>query len=144
ATAWAHRSYLPNLDPAALTIWDALRERRVEARYYRAGLVGWFTGAFLGKSAALGGMRARPLEDFFADARRGELPVFSMVEPDFFSSDDHPPHHVSLGQAFIGTVARALGDSPCWKRSLLVVTYDEHGGFFDHVVPPRVVDARSE
>ncbi|HEY8210480.1 MAG TPA: alkaline phosphatase family protein [Myxococcaceae bacterium] len=144
ATSWAHRAYWPNLDPGAFTIWDALRERRVEARYYRAGLLPWFSGAFLGKTVANAGVRARTLEEFFADARRGELPVLSMVEPDFFSNDDHPPHHVSLGQAFIGTVARALGDSPSWKRSLLVVTYDEHGGFFDHVVPPRVVDVRHE
>ena len=144
ATSWAHRGYWPNLDPGAVTIWDAMRERRVETRYYRAGLIPWFAGAFLGKTVSNTGVRARPLEQFFADARRGDLPAFSMVEPDFFSSDDHPPHHISLGQAFIGTVARALGEGPRWKRSLLVVLYDEHGGFYDHVVPPRAVDVRSE
>jgi phospholipase C len=143
-TSWAHRAYWPNLDPQAVTIWDAMRQRGVPSRYYRAGLLPWFSGAFLGKTMANAGVSARPVEQFFADARKGELPSFAMVEPDFFSSDDHPPHHVSLGQAFIGTVARALGESPCWPRTLLVVTYDEHGGFFDHLAPPRVVDLRHD
>ncbi|HVE82346.1 MAG TPA: alkaline phosphatase family protein [Myxococcales bacterium] len=143
-TSWSLRSYQPNLDPGAVTLWDLMRQRGVPARYYRAGLLPWFAGAFLGKTVANSGVRARPLEEFFADARKGELPAFSMVEPDFFFGDDHPPHHVSLGQAFIGTVARALGESPCWPRSLLLVTYDEHGGFFDHVAPPATVDVRSD
>jgi len=144
ATSWAHRAYWPNLDPQAVTIWDAMRQRGVPARYYRAGLLPWFSGAFLGKTMANAGVSARTLEQFFADARSGDLPSFAMVEPDFFSSDDHPPHHVSLGQAFIGTVAAALGDSPSWARTLLVVTYDEHGGFFDHVAPPSAVDVRRD
>jgi phospholipase C len=144
ATSWAQRAYWPNLDPGAVTIWDVMRRRGVEARYYRAGLLPWFSGAFLGKTMANAGVSAWTLEQFFADARKGELPSFAMVEPDFFSSDDHPPHHVSLGQAFIGTVARALGESPCWARTLLVVTYDEHGGFFDHVAPPHTVDVRRD
>lgn len=143
-TSFAHRAYWPNFDPGAMTIWDAMRQRGVEARLYRAGLFPWFSGAFLGKTMVNAGAPVRTLEQFFADARQGDLPSFAMVEPDFFSSDDHPPHHVSLGQAFIGTVARALGDSPNWARTLLVVTYDEHGGFFDHVAPPRVVDVRSD
>jgi hypothetical protein len=68
ATSWAQRAYWPNLDPEALTIWDALRKLRVEARYYRAGLVGWFAGAFLGKAVTPGAVWARTLEDFFADS----------------------------------------------------------------------------
>jgi len=47
---------------------------------------------------------------------------------------------VRLGQAFIGSVYAALRSSPQWNRCLLVVTYDEHGGFFDHLPPPAVTD----
>ena len=83
------------------------------------------------------------IERFFADARNGELPNVAYVDPQFFgagANDDHPDHDVRLGQAFIGSVYAALRSSPQWNRCLLVVTYDEHGGFFDHLPPPAVTD----
>ena len=52
------------------------------------------------------------------------------------SNDDHPPSDVSLGQALVLKVYDALASSPKWAKTLLVITYDEHGGFFDHVPPP--------
>jgi phospholipase C len=50
-------------------------------------------------------------------------------------NDDHPPHHPLLGQLFIGSIYEALARSPHWSRSLFMLTYDEAGGFFDHVAP---------
>ena len=73
---------------------------------------------------------------FFEQAAAGTLPNLSIVEPSFFLNDDHPPSDVRLGQAFLATVYEALRTSPCWPRTLMVVFYDEHGGFFDHAVPP--------
>ncbi len=84
------------------------------------------------------------IQQFFSDASAGALPNFSIVDPGFFgagANDDHPAHDVRLGQAFIGSVYAALRQSPQWNRCMLVVTYDEHGGFFDHVPPPEVTDA---
>ena len=52
------------------------------------------------------------------------------------SNDDHPPSDVSLGQALVLKVYDALASSPNWAKTMLVITYDEHGGFFDHVPPP--------
>lgn len=69
------------------------------------------------------------------------------IDPKYVGSranDDHPEHDVRLGQALIGSVAAALAQSPHWDRCLLVVTYDEHGGFYDHVAPPQTTDERPE
>jgi phospholipase C len=88
--------------------------------------------------------RMKPMSSFFDRAKTGELPAMAWIDPNFNdvpdgtdnASDDHPPGDVARGQRFIGQVYNALANSPAWSRSLLVITYDEHGGFFDHVVPP--------
>jgi phospholipase C len=82
-------------------------------------------------------------DHFVAHARGGTLPAVSWVEPAFGINDDHPPVHPMLGQLFLSTVYRALATSPLWDRTLLVVYYDEHGGFYDHVPPPKAPDDRA-
>jgi phospholipase C len=77
---------------------------------------------------------------FFKDAAEGTLPPFTMLDPFFYLNDDHPPAHPLLGQQLIAAVYNALASSPQWKNCLLVITYDEHGGFFDHVPPPTTAD----
>ena len=75
-------------------------------------------------------------------AHTGTLAPVVMVDPGFTMNDDHPPHHPLLGQQFIASIYNALATSPQWESTLLVVTYDEHGGFFDHVAPPKAADQR--
>ena len=81
-----------------------------------------------------------PVRGFEAAARSGNLPNFSLLEPDYVDlppgNDDHPPADVADGQALVNRIVRALFDSPAWERTMLVITYDEHGGFYDHVQPP--------
>lgn len=57
-------------------------------------------------------------------------------------NDDHPPADVRDGQAFIASIYDALAASPNWDRCLLVIIYDEHGGFYDHVPPPLTTEAQ--
>lgn len=83
------------------------------------------------------------VEQFFEDAAAGTLPNFTMVEPIYGRNDDHPPGHPLAGQIFISQIYEALASSPQWRRCLFVVTYDEHGGFYDHVPPPKVPDDRA-
>ena len=85
----------------------------------------------------------RFMPDFLVDAAAGKLPPVVYLDPAFNENDDHPPVHPINGQELIATVYTALAQSPQWKNILLVITYDEHGGFFDHVSPPRTVDARA-
>ena len=83
-------------------------------------------------------------QDFASDARGGNLPAYSFIEPRYFTdpvlkkmpNDQHPPHDVAFGEALIATVYNAVRGGPGWKHTLLVITYDEHGGCYDHVVPP--------
>jgi phospholipase C len=89
----------------------------------------------------LSGRVRRFLWDFIDDAAAGRLPPVVYVDPSFSANDDHPPRHPLLGQQLIASVYQALATSPQWSRCLLVITYDEHGGFFDHVPPPTAPDA---
>lgn len=82
----------------------------------------------------------RLMEDFFRDCMSGNLAPINHVDPSFFVNDDHPPLHPAYAQQLIASVYTALAASPVWERCLFVVTYDEHGGFFDHVPPPTTVD----
>jgi phospholipase C len=93
----------------------------------------------------------RPMSAFFADAARPEarFPDFAFIEPRYLidPDDDHPPHDVRAGQQLVAEVYRALrANQPLWESTLLVVTYDEHGGFYDHVAPGTAVppDAHHE
>ena len=83
-------------------------------------------------------------DDFSRDAASGNLPAYSFIEPRYFTdtllgkipNDEHPPHNVAYGEELIASVYNAVRSGPGWKQTLLVITYDEHGGCFDHVVPP--------
>ncbi|KAK8944640.1 hypothetical protein KSP39_PZI007521 [Platanthera zijinensis] len=81
---------------------------------------------------------------FGKHAREGKLPSLSVIEPRYFdvvgaeADDDHPGHDVGNGQRLVKEVYEALRASPQWNRSLLILTYDEHGGFYDHVETPYV------
>ncbi len=79
-------------------------------------------------------------ENFVASARAGTLPSVTFIDPDFINvppgNDDQPPADIAAGQRLIGRVVDALVNSPRWNKTLLIITYDEHGGFFDHVPPP--------
>jgi len=80
--------------------------------------------------------------DFIQAAATGTLPAYSFIEPRYFTdlfsiaNDEHPPHNVAYGEQLIAAVYNAVRGGPGWKQTLLVITYDEHGGCYDHVVPP--------
>lgn len=77
--------------------------------------------------------RFTPMAKFYADAAAGDLASFTTIDPAYFSASDHAPQNAQLGQLFIASVYYALAASPAWERTALVVTYDEDGGFYDHV-----------
>ena len=85
---------------------------------------------------------------FLEDAARGQLAAVSWIDPLFkdfnlahaVSNDDHPPSDVGAGQELVLLVYNALASGPLWDKTLLLVVYDEHGGFHDHVPPPAAPD----
>ncbi len=80
----------------------------------------------------------RPIHEFYLACRRGTLPGFSLVTP-ALGRDEHPPQDVSDGEQYSAGVIRELMAGPNWAKTVLVFTYDEHGGFYDHVAPPPAV-----
>ena len=88
----------------------------------------------------------RRLEQFAADVAADALPSYAFLEPPYMdapgapAADQHPPHHLLDGERLIAQVYDTLRGTPAvWEKSLLVLLYDEHGGFFDHVPPPAAV-----
>jgi phospholipase C len=121
------------------TIWDQLNGvGGPTGRYYYSDV------PFLGLWGAKYQGISWPYKEFLADAAAGSLPNVSFVDPGFIgetdgrSNDDHPHAHIGAGDAFLSEVFHALADGPAWGRTVFVVTYDEWGGFYDHVAPPRV------
>jgi phospholipase C len=76
-------------------------------------------------------------EQFYKDAAAGQLPQFSLVDPyvDFSEEDGD----ISVGEAYAATIVNAVLESPNWPTTALIWTYDEHGGWYDHVPPVRAV-----
>ena len=147
---WPNRFYLhattskgtkdnkPILVGAPDTIWDRLKEAKLTYKNYAAGAVTWYVGGFASKVLSLN--PSAKISEFFDAAKNGKLPSFSLIDPDFQASDDHPAHNILRGQAFVASVYKALAESPSWQKTLFIITYDEHGGFYDHVAPPTATD----
>jgi phospholipase C len=121
------------------TIWDRLIAKGVSARYYYSDVSFlWLWGdKYLPFSASYA--------QFLADAAAGTLPSVSFVEPRFLgeaqgiSTDDHPHADIRAGDVFLANTFHAVAKGPQWSSTVFIVTYDEWGGFFDHIAPPRAV-----
>lgn len=123
------------------TIWD---------RLFAAGLTGKNYGSTL-TSSHLWGTKylsiIRPISEFHADAAGGNLPNLSFVDPvltDDLTDSYHPPGDIRNAEAFLASVYKSVTTSPQWKSSLLIITFDEWGGFFDHVAPPAAQIPQAE
>jgi phospholipase C len=89
---------------------------------------------------------------FLQRAAKGDLPAVSWIDPNFIdlsfgpegSNDDHPPSDLRGGQQLVLKTFHAVAQSPAWAKTLLIVTYDEHGGFYDHVPPPAAEDDQKD
>ncbi|MGH9184443.1 MAG: alkaline phosphatase family protein, partial [Acidimicrobiales bacterium] len=124
------------------TIWTLLDRAGVSGSYYFSNL----------PEIAFWGLRhlnkARHVAEFFLACELGTLPQVSFIDPWFtgpegIANDDHPWADVRLGQQFLSDIVEAFTTSPHYRKGALVITYDEWGGFWDHVDPPRVVDDRA-
>jgi phospholipase C len=125
------------------TIFQALGRAGVDGRCFYTDVP---VAALWGR-AGLG--RCGQVQEYYERCAAGTLPALSFVDPAFeddgsgTSLDEHPHGDVRAGQAFMSDVVHAFVESPQWRRGALFIVYDEWGGFFDHVPPPRVPDARA-
>ena len=79
------------------------------------------------------------IDQFFADAKSGSLPGFAVIDPNWGSNSGEDPQNIVHAEVFAASVVQAVMDSPAWPRTLLVWTFDEGGGYYDHVPPPAAV-----
>jgi len=134
---------IPPYKPISGTIFDKLNAHGISWADYKSDL--GYSGIFVGLSDP----HQKDVSTFATDANAGTLPAVSFIDPSvgvdqlingtLYETDEHPPANVRAGQYFVSTIATALRNSPSWKDSILLITYDEHGGFYDHVIPPAAV-----
>jgi phospholipase C len=131
--------------PITGTIFDLLENNGVSwADYFQDAPQG---GAFRQFSATAIDPHFFPVPVFLAQAAGApgvpELPTVTFVDPNFGifgirgENDEHPPTDIQRGQAFVSQVVNAVRNGPHWDDSVIFIVYDEHGGAYDHVAPPR-------
>lgn len=122
----------------ARTVQDALTERGVPWKMYESGPDVCMLRMYA--RYAFDDTNIRPIEEFYAAARAGTLPSVTFLEPKYHigtgTNDDHPPTDMASGQGLVQGVHDALTSNPAsWAKTLLILTYDEHGGLHDHRLP---------
>jgi len=134
----------------APTIFNRMKEHNHTAKIYHSG--GGPSSSFpalvyeLHPPVTHAAFPPATFKEFQNDAANGKLPNYSFIEPEIIGSDDnwrpndqHPPLDIRWGEDLIQKVYHAVSTSPNWKNTLLIITYDEHGGFFDHRYPPAAI-----
>jgi phospholipase C len=124
------------------TIFDHCLAAGVSARYYYGNV------PFLALFPIDAIFFSHSFSTFLSDCSRGTLPAVSFLDPSFTlllntGNDNHPKSDIRNGDAFIAQVYDAIATSPEWSSTVLVLNYDEWGGFFDHVPPPRALAPNS-
>lgn len=123
------------------TVWTQCKQALISSAYYFSNL----------PETAFWGARhldvTRHVSQLFLDLELGTLPQVSVIDPWFtgpegIANDDHPLADIRLGQTFLSDIVDAFVRSPVYRKGALIITYDEGGGFWDHVAPPRVGDDR--
>ena len=125
-------------------ILDELDKRHVDWKLYTAGgPPGVATVLGVQLPVRYGRNVLFTMDDFFADAAAGKLPPVVYLDANFTQTgnpdaeDEHPPSNVQGGQRFTSRIVDALFKSPQWNKLAFFMTYDEHGGIYDHVPPPK-------
>lgn len=123
-------------------IFQSLERAGVDWRIYQSS-VPFVWGAFATYALAEPARgRTRRLEAFYTDIENGTLPEVAWVDPTWSTggsqaNDEHPPANPQIGQAWIRDLVTRVMASPDWAETAIIITYDEHGGFWDHVPPPE-------
>jgi len=123
------------------SIFNVLDQGGITWRIYASAAPASYGGLFFQYVASRAAVRVFPISQYMADLAAGTLPQVSFVDPVITGhprteNDEHPIANVQVGQQFVASIVNALMASPEWATSVFFLTYDEHGGFYDHVPPP--------
>lgn len=126
--------------PANATIFQRLSDAGITWADYNASFpTGCTMELYPDNDGAYSETNAPNISQFFTDARAGSLPQFSLIDPNFSTQSQENPQNITVGEGFLGEVIDALRHSPLWPKTLFILTYDEHGGYYDHVPPPAAL-----
>jgi phospholipase C len=131
------------------TIWDTLTSSNIAGTYYYSPVPYYGpAGSMLSLYKKDYSYLSTTIDQFYIDCKNGNLPAVSFVDPLFTSvlsglllgdtggNDDHPHSDIRNGEAFLTGIYNAIVSSPQWSSTVLIINFDEWGGFFDHVPPP--------
>jgi phospholipase C len=129
---------LPKYPPNG-TIFDQLNKHGISWKDYWSTTPSTLLWPDLFVRDPANALRLEKISHFFSDAKAGKLPSFSLVEPDYGNTSEEDPQNIAAGEQFAASVIDAVMTGPNWSKTLLIWTYDEHGGYYDHVPPPVAV-----
>jgi phospholipase C len=143
------------------TIWDRLHHYGISWRNYFTDLP---SVGVIGSTVEKYPQNLSPIAQFFTDCAAGNLPSVSIVDPEFgvagevggplsqlpalqpiaeklstTGGSEENPQDMAYGEYWASQAVKAVLASPAWPRTLLIYTYDEHGGYYDHVAPPSAI-----
>ena len=129
---------LPTPLPPNGTIFDQLNAHDISWKNYYSTLptLGIFI-SLLSKPAMTSNLAN--ISSFYSDCASGSLPAFCIVDPNFTTESEEDPQDIQYGDGFLAGVVNAVMSGPKWSKTVLVWSYDEHGGYYDHVPPPSAV-----
>jgi phospholipase C len=123
--------------PVNGTIFDRLSTYGITWTNYTASYpTGTTSELYPTNDAALTAVYEKAFDDFYSDCAAGTLPGVSLLDEDYTTQSQENPQDIVVGEQLIHDVVTAIANSPNWSSTLLVLNYDEHGGYFDHVPPP--------
>lgn len=145
-TSWG-RTHTPDTPPLGKPrITDLMNEAKRSWKIYRNGTASF--ALTFGPTTANAGVS---YDNFVKDVAANNLPDLAIIDPNFSGGanggqdDEHPPANVQKGQRFVKNAIDTLARNPAvWKETVLFITYDEHGGFYDHVPPPEACEPDSD
>ena len=116
------------------TIWERLSAHHVNWGVYADG-----APSYVIIPESFVPSRTHPITSFYSDAASGKLPSFTFLDPNYGTTSEENPQDIQLGERFVASVVKALMHGPKWNSTALFLTYDEHGGYYDHVPPPPAI-----
>ena len=120
--------------PANGTIWE-----RLDAHHISWGVYDQLVPSYVIIPGSLNPARTHPIAEFYTDAAAGRLPSFTFVDPNYLTTSEENPQDIQIGERFVASVVKALVHGRKWYKTALFITYDEHGGYYDHVPPPGAI-----
>ncbi len=133
STATVVKERVNGKPPKGRTVFDLLNRGGISWKNYVGDLgdsMLWGP-TYLARNAA----HVTSVAEFYVDAAAGLLPSVSIISPEAEEISEENPQNMAVGEAFVWSIANAVLTSPVWSSSMLVITYDEHGGYYDHVPP---------